>query len=81
MFVTPNLDETTEFIPSRRVDLIPRRDDFFRTDNQYIEDDDQETTTDINEDYLSHDTESVDRLALDGETRDPINNSTIEYNY
>lgn len=40
------------------------------------------TTTEANEDYLAHDTESVDRLALDGETRDPIISSTINsYSY
>lgn len=35
------------------------------------------TTTEASEDYLAHDTESVDRLALDGETSDPINSSTF----
>lgn len=60
---------------------MPRRDNYFRPSSQFRQEDVfQETTTDANDDYLSHDTESVDRLALDGET-EPINSSTIEYNY
>lgn len=44
--------------------------------------DNDTTTTDSTDDYLPHDTESVDRLALDGETRDPINSSTNDsYNF
>lgn len=60
---------------------MPRRDNYYRVNSQYVQDNVQETTTDANDDYLSHDTESVDRLVLDGETREPINSSTIEYNY
>lgn len=51
---------------------------------QYTMDDDElNTTTDSgSDDYLAHDIESVDRLALDGETREPLNSSTIDaYNY
>lgn len=73
-----------------------RRDDYRRDDNQYLNDDVVNNTTtepakyfeamsepneDENEEFLD-DTESVDRLALDGETREPLNSSTINsYNY
>lgn len=67
----------TDFIPSRRLE------DIHGNDNQFLQEiEPEDTTTDSSEDYLSHDTESVDRLALDGETRDPIDSSTIDaYNY
>lgn len=61
--------------------LPPRRNNYYRVNSQNFQNDIQETTTDANEDYLSHYTESVDRLALDGETREPMSSSTIEYNY
>lgn len=65
----------TEFIPSRL-------DNYRANDSQYLQEDELDTTTETSEDYLSHDIESVDRLALDGETREPISSSTIDtYNY
>lgn len=62
---------------------MPSRRDNYRTiDSQYLQEDEPDATTEDSEDYLSHDTESVDRLALDGETREPISSSTIDtYNY
>lgn len=71
-------------IETRNDYMVPMRDDYHGSNNQYLHDvDEQETTTEgIHDDYLAHDTESVDRLALDGETREPINSSTINsYNY
>lgn len=51
--------------------------------NQYYKEDGNEVTTDGSEEYFMHDTESVDRLAMDGETREPYNTSTlaIDRNY
>lgn len=51
--------------------------------NQYFNDDANDVTTDGSEEYFMHDTESVDRLAMDGETREPVNSSTlsIDRNY
>lgn len=58
------------------------QNDFREQNDQFIIDDEQNTTTETSDDYLTYDTESVDRLALDGETRDPISSSTIDsYNY
>ncbi|XP_031616717.1 uncharacterized protein LOC116336745 [Contarinia nasturtii] len=63
--------------------LMMRRDDYHRDENQYFFNDViQDTTTNPSEDDYLNDTESVDRLALDGETNEPINSSTINsYNY
>lgn len=53
--------------------------------NQYYNEaeDANEVTTDGSEEYFMHDTESVDRLAMDGETREPFSSSTlaIDRNY
>lgn len=46
-------------------------------DHNLWSDDIPEPTTDA-DDYFLNDTESVDRLALDGETREPISSSTID---
>lgn len=45
--------------------------------HQYYNDDGNDVTTDGGEEYFMHDTESVDRLAMDGETREPFNTSTL----
>lgn len=85
------------FRPESKHDFFASKTDYSRN-NQYLsyndqdeDGDDDNTTTDSGEDYLAHDTESVDRLALDGETRDPrdpreprgpIHSSTIDsYNF
>lgn len=79
------------FRPESKQDFFASKPDYIRN-KQYMsfieeeqESNDQivdNTTTDSSEDYLSPDTESVDRLVLDGETRDPINSSTIDsYNF
>lgn len=76
------MDNKHGFVASKP-DYI-RNKQYFNYNDDNIDDDtnDDITTTDNNEDYLSNDTESVDRLALDGETRDPINGSTIDsYNF
>lgn len=51
--------------------------------NQHYNEDANEVTTDGSEEYFMHDTESVDRLAMDGETREPFSSSTsaIDRNY
>lgn len=58
--------------------------EFNQSQNQYKSytrhDDNYDITTESNEEYFSHDTESVDRLALDGETRSPISDLDV-YNY
>lgn len=75
------------FRPESKHNFFASKPDYLRNKQylSFIEEDqdaNEHTTTDSSEDYLSPDTESVDRLALDGETRDPINSSTIDsYNF
>lgn len=58
-------------------------DELEQPTHQYNNEDANEVTTDGSEEYFMHDTESVDRLAMDGETSDPLNSSTlaIDRNY
>lgn len=53
------------------------------TSRYHYSEDANEVTTDSDDDYFMHDTESVDRLADDGETRGPFKSSTlaIDKNY
>lgn len=51
-------------------DFAQRKRDYFGFDDSL--DATVVTTTESNDDYFSHDNESVDRLALDGELKSPL---------
>lgn len=83
LFRAENRHDFFRYEPEVKTNFVQSKSDYARP-NQYLisnmDDNDNislTTTTEASEDYLSHDTESVDRLALDGETRDPIYSSTI----
>lgn len=46
-----------------------RKHDYFAFEDSF---DSATATTESNDDYFSHDNESVDRLALDGDTKNPL---------
>lgn len=84
LFRAENRHDFFRYEPEIKTTFLPSKSDYTRV-NQYLNNNNMDdtdsisitTTAEPSEDYLSSDTESVDRLALDGETRDPINSSTI----
>lgn len=72
--------QSTSFFDLKDNDDMTENDDAVvaeSNDHNLWSDDIPEPTTDT-DDYFLNDTESVDRLALDGETRQPISSSTID---
>lgn len=71
----------SDFVRSElRTNFRPSKSDYLRNiqhlnSNNDDDSDEIHTTTENNAEYLSQDTESVDRLALDGETRDATSGS------